>query len=150
METRRIAQTNGMEVGDRLLLQQQNQNKLTPVFEADPYRVVDRCGNQVTVESPTGVRYKRNISHTKKYQEPVVTADVGLSHLLLSCPLRQLRQEQQVPPGWALAIYKTLPCIPTPRLQGGRPECEPCQSGWRTMFYHKCPDRLGPATIIVA
>ena len=67
-----------IEVGDSVLLQQQKQDKLTERFEADSYRVVDRSGNQITVESPAGVRYKRNISHTKKYQEPkVVTADGG-------------------------------------------------------------------------
>ena len=77
-DLKRNAQESVIEVGDRVLIQQQKHDKLTARFEADPYRTVDRSGNQITVESPAGVRYKRNISHTKKYQEPeVVTADVG-------------------------------------------------------------------------
>ena len=77
-DLKRNAQESVIEVEDRFLLQQQKQDKLTVRFEADPYHVVDRSGNQITVESPAGVRYKRNISHTKKYQDSeVVTADVG-------------------------------------------------------------------------
>ena len=77
-DSKRNAQEIKIEVGDSVLLQQRRQDKLTARFEVEPYRVIDRSGNQITGESPAGVRYKRNISHTKKYQEPeVVTADVG-------------------------------------------------------------------------
>ena len=77
-DSKRNAQESEIEVGDSVLLQQRRQDKLTARFEVDPYPVIDRSGNQITVESPAGVGYKRNISHTKKYQEPeVVTAVVG-------------------------------------------------------------------------
>ena len=55
-DTRQNALTTTVIVGDSALLQQQKQNKMTPAREADLYCVVDRCGNQVTDESPMGVR----------------------------------------------------------------------------------------------
>ena len=49
------------------LLQQKKQDKLTTTFESEPYKVVDKVGPQVTIESPEGARYKRNVQMTKKY-----------------------------------------------------------------------------------
>ena len=69
---RRNAKENGIQVGDKVLIQQPKSNKLTTRFEAEPYRVVGRCGSQATTESSAGVRYKRNISLIKRYQEPPV------------------------------------------------------------------------------
>jgi hypothetical protein len=66
-DQRRHAQESDTAVGDEVLVQQRKQNKFSTPFEPEPYKVVDKAGSQVTIESPSGVRYKRNVSHTKPY-----------------------------------------------------------------------------------
>ena len=82
-DMRRYAKENDIQVGDKVLIQQPKSNKLTTRFEAEPYRIVGRCGSQATIESPAGVRYKRNISLIKRYQEPGVgpakASEVGVA-----------------------------------------------------------------------
>ena len=39
-------------------------------FHTVPYTLIEKQGNSCTVESPEGVRYKRNSTHVKKYQKP--------------------------------------------------------------------------------
>ena len=51
------------------MLRQERKNKLTPTFRLEPYRVLDKSGNIVVVESPDGVQYKRNSTHVKKFLE---------------------------------------------------------------------------------
>lgn len=53
--------------GDQVLLRQKQDNKFTTPFAPEPYRVIEKKGNSIEVESPEGARYKRNITHTKKY-----------------------------------------------------------------------------------
>ena len=62
-------------MGDEVLLQQRKQDKFTTQFEPQPYKVVDRTGTQVTVQSQDGVTYKRNLAHTKRYVRPEQTND---------------------------------------------------------------------------
>ena len=71
-DMRRNAKENDIQVGDKVLLQQPKSNKLTARFEAELYPIMDRCGTQATLESPAGVRYKRNASLKQRYQEPEV------------------------------------------------------------------------------
>ena len=56
-DERRNARDSDIQTGDRVLLQQQKHDKLTTRYEAVPYSVVQRCGNQVTIESPEGAEY---------------------------------------------------------------------------------------------
>ena len=49
------------------MLQQKRQDKLTSFYEPEPYKVVEKNGSQVLVESPAGDRYKRNVAHTKRF-----------------------------------------------------------------------------------
>ena len=69
-DTKRRARESDIESGDKVLLQQQKQNKLTTPYETVPYDVVERHGTQVTIASPEGVRYRRNISQVKRFLEP--------------------------------------------------------------------------------
>jgi hypothetical protein len=66
-DQRRHARESDTAVGDEVLIQQRKQDKLSTPFEPDPYKVVDKAGSQVTVESPSGIQYKRNVSQTKPY-----------------------------------------------------------------------------------
>ena len=56
-----------IQVGDTVLLKRDRENKLTAPFAATPYRVKEKNGTQITVLSPEGVAYKRNVSHAKRY-----------------------------------------------------------------------------------
>ena len=66
-DEKRQAKDSGIRVGDEVLLKQKPANKLTTAFEPKPYRVVEKEGSQVTVQSSSGVKYKRNVAHTKPY-----------------------------------------------------------------------------------
>ena len=51
------ARESDVKEGDK---RQERKNKLTATFRPEPYRVLDKSGNSVVVESPDGVQYKRN------------------------------------------------------------------------------------------
>ena len=55
--------------GDRILLKQEQTNKLTPTLRPAPFRVLEKTGNSVVADSPEGVQYKRNSTHVKKFVE---------------------------------------------------------------------------------
>lgn len=55
--------------GDRVLLKQEQTNKLTLTFRPEPFRVLEKTRNSVVVESPEGVQYKRNSTQVKKFVE---------------------------------------------------------------------------------
>jgi len=58
-DERRGAQENSLVPG--------KENKLSATFEDTPYKVTNKYGNEVTVTSPEGVNYKRNVTEVKKY-----------------------------------------------------------------------------------
>ena len=68
-DEKRCARKSDVTEGDTVLLRQERKNKLTPTFRPEPYRVLDKSGNSVVVESPDGVQYKRNSTHVKKFLE---------------------------------------------------------------------------------
>ena len=41
--------------------------KLDTPFAPEPYKVVGKQGNEVTVQSSTGETYRRNVTHVKNY-----------------------------------------------------------------------------------
>jgi len=43
------------------------QNKVTTTYKPEMYAVTSRTGREVTVQSPDGVQYRRNVAHVKKY-----------------------------------------------------------------------------------
>ena len=59
-----------LETGDLVLLEKKKDNKLSPSYEKAPYKVTARCGDQIHIESPQGVEYKRNIQHLKRFNKP--------------------------------------------------------------------------------
>lgn len=66
-DAHRQSQHSTVSVGEEVLLQQRKHDKFTTQFETEPYKVVDRTGSQVTIQSPSGVQYKRNVSLTKPF-----------------------------------------------------------------------------------
>ena len=52
--------------GDLVLLKQKLLSKMTP----HSHRVVSKAESSVTVQSPNGAQYRRNLSHLKIFHEP--------------------------------------------------------------------------------
>lgn len=67
-DEKRHAVQSDIKPGDKVLLKQNKENKLTTPFSYNPYVVQSKNGNSVVVESG-GVEYKRNVTHVKKYLE---------------------------------------------------------------------------------
>ena len=65
-DERRGVQENSLVPGDQELMKQRKENKLSTTFEDTPYKVTNKYGNEVTVTSPEGVSYKRNVTEVKK------------------------------------------------------------------------------------
>ena len=63
----RSAQRSKVEEGDQVLLQKNRENKLTPHFEPEPYKVIQRNGNAVILENAEGVTKMRNVAQMKKF-----------------------------------------------------------------------------------
>ena len=61
------AKVKDLKPGSQVLLQyQRRQNKMTPIFEAKPYEVVEKHGNAVTVRASDGTVKMRNAAHMKE------------------------------------------------------------------------------------
>ena len=69
-DKKRHAEYSDLVPGDRVLLKQEKQNKLSTPFAPEPYDVVSRNGSSIIIKSPEGVQLKRNTAHVKKYEEP--------------------------------------------------------------------------------
>ena len=60
---------SNLKKGDKVLLQKLKTDKLSPLFEATPYEVVNKQGGHVEIKSPAGIHCKRNVTHLQKYEE---------------------------------------------------------------------------------
>ena len=68
-DERRGAAVSSVLPGDKVLVKNYEREKLEPRFKPEPYEVVKRQGNEITVEKD-GTAYKRNVAHTK----PIIIA----------------------------------------------------------------------------
>ena len=75
-DERRNARYSEVNIGDRVLVHQDKQDKLTTPFNPTPHTVVSKKGNSVVVQSPAGVEYSRNTTHVKRYYEVNVPEDI--------------------------------------------------------------------------
>lgn len=66
----RSAEPSEIAEGDKVLLKQARENKLSSMFETEPYKVLEKTGNAVILESAEGVTRMRNVAHMKKFIEP--------------------------------------------------------------------------------
>ena len=67
-DNKRNAKHSDLSPGDKVLVKQDRQNKLSTPFSPEPHEVVTKTGNSVVIESPEGVQLKRNTTHVKKYE----------------------------------------------------------------------------------
>lgn len=49
-------------------MKQRKENKLSTSFGEAPHKITSKYGNEVTVMSPEGVSYKKNVTEVKKYR----------------------------------------------------------------------------------
>ena len=64
------ARDGDVKEGDTVLLEKKKENKLSPCYEKEPYQVMSRYGDQVVLQSPQGIQYKRNLQHIKSFNMP--------------------------------------------------------------------------------
>jgi len=65
---RGVCESN-LKEGDKVLPQKPKSDKLSALFEATPYEVVNKQRSHVEIKSPAGVHYKRNATHLQKNDE---------------------------------------------------------------------------------
>ena len=65
-QLKRHATTSDITEGDLILLRQNRENKLSPTFEPEPYRVVEKN----VIENSAGQSKMRNAGHMKKFADP--------------------------------------------------------------------------------
>ena len=70
VDSRSRARDREVKEGDTVLLEKKKQNKLSPSYEKEPFEVMSRYGDQVVVQSPQGVQFKRNLQHVKPFLTP--------------------------------------------------------------------------------
>ena len=87
-DKKRGARPSDIVVGDRVLLKQSRENKLSTNFEPHPYTVVRRDGNAVVVEDTNGNSRMRGIAHMKKYIEQ---EKYQQSPNLVECPVSDVK-----------------------------------------------------------
>lgn len=66
---RRGANDSDIHSGDKVLVKQDRENKMSTGFNPSQFKVVERNGYSVVVESDQGVQHRRNVTHLKKFHE---------------------------------------------------------------------------------
>ena len=67
VDRKRPAEYSDLVPGNRVLLKQERQNKLSTPFAPERYDVVSRNGSSFTIKSTEVVQLKGNTAHVKKY-----------------------------------------------------------------------------------
>lgn len=79
-DSQRRSTHSEVQIGSEVLLQKKKTDKLTPTFEPEPFKVIDKSNTEVTIQSPAGVTYRRNIAHTKPYYRREQSPQTGETH----------------------------------------------------------------------
>jgi len=105
-DCKRNAHESKIQRGDKVLLRQEKENKLSKTYKQSPFTVVQKNGNSVLVEVD-GIQYRRNVTHVKKYLERdnVLQATSKSSDtteaqgVTPGSPNQEFRESVKVPPG---------------------------------------------------
>ena len=68
-DVKRHASYSPVVPGDKVLVKQEGGNKLSTTFHKEPFTLLDKSGNSVVVRDKDGVKYKRNSTFVKKFEE---------------------------------------------------------------------------------
>lgn len=88
-DVQRHAKPSNIEVGDSVMLKNYDSGKLEPKFRLERFTVVQRTGSDVIVENEEGVRYRRCVTHLRKWPETAQQpSDLSVSEKMESeeCP----------------------------------------------------------------
>ena len=69
-DSKRHATKSDIAEGDLILLRQNRENKLSPTFEPEPYRVVEKNVNAVVIDNSACRSKMRNAGQIKKFVDP--------------------------------------------------------------------------------
>jgi len=69
------AHNSGIRPGDKVLVRQEKMKKFSTPFAHEPVTVVEKTGNAVTIETENGVKYKRNVTHVKPFENSENVSD---------------------------------------------------------------------------
>ena len=64
------AMESDVSEGDKVLLMNQKENKLSATYDPEPYSIVSKRGDLVVIERGETL-LKRNVGHVKKFIQPV-------------------------------------------------------------------------------
>ena len=59
-----------VQEGELVLLEKRKETKLSTSYEKEPYKVIERHGDQIKLKSSQGAVYKRNIQYVKRFVDP--------------------------------------------------------------------------------
>ena len=69
-DPKRHATTSDIAESNQILLRKNRENKLSPTFESERYRVVEKNGNAVVFENSADQSKMRKAGHVKKFVHP--------------------------------------------------------------------------------
>ena len=92
-DERRNAKESSVKVGDEVLVKDKKTNKLSLEFEKEPYKVLDKRGSQLTVQSPSGKTMKRNVTSTK----PLISKQPVTNDIQSQCVSKRPKRSVRVP-----------------------------------------------------
>ena len=67
-------QESHIQEGDKVLLKKDKENKLSSIYDPDPFKVLARKGDMVIVERGN-TQYKRNVAHVKHFMQSEIPAE---------------------------------------------------------------------------
>ena len=65
-DCQRHARESEIREGDKVLLRQEKENKLSRPYKQSPFTAIQKNGNSVLIEAD-GVQCRRNVTYVKKY-----------------------------------------------------------------------------------
>jgi hypothetical protein len=117
-DEKRNARPSDVMPGDSVLLRREQTGKLDTPFIPEPYHVIEKSGNKVTVQSQSGARYYRNSSRVKKFVPREEKWEDEAEELMESgemAPESQAKQSAQKPPSPTSDMMMT-PTTPNPQM----------------------------------
>ena len=114
----RGAKHSDIEEGDKVLLKQTSENKLSPNYEPEPYIVTRKDGNAVIIQDTNGNNKMRNIAHMKKFVDPgtVDKGEIVPQPHLAEQPVQPEQDQPNPSPSQPAADAPEAPSSPLPSV----------------------------------
>jgi len=131
----RGAKHSNIEEGDKVLLKQTRENKLSPNYEPEPYTVTRKDGNAVILQDTNGNNKMRNIAHMKKFVDPetVVKEEIDLQSHLAKQSVQPEQDHPNPSASQPAADIRESPPSPLPSV-ASRPVCARQSPVWMQVY----------------